>query len=91
MLFALTELQRLAYQLASKRSTKDVLRAHLMALQFAVNYSDIFKDTDKKRLVFGTPYHSVVCHFAESLRLMSLRSIVTEAAERMFHELRYDE
>ena len=39
--------------------------------------------------MFGAPYHCVTVHMPELYRIVSLRSIVTETSERIFHELRY--
>lgn len=90
MVRRLTELQRLAYQTAEKRMTKDVLRFHLQALLFSVVYTEIFRNPKRvsKRAMFGAPYHSIVCHMPQLLRIVSLRSIVTESSERIFSDLK---
>lgn len=62
-----------------------------MAYIFSLNYTRLFNDPVKhtERKMFGGPYHSVVKHMPEQYRMVSLRSTVAEAAERMFSELRY--
>ena len=90
MLLALTELQRLAYQLAADRCPRDTLHFYLQALVFAVQFSEVFANLDKGkyRSMYGAPYHCITVHMAEIYRMVSLRSIVTETSERIFHELR---
>ena len=91
MVRCLVELQRLAYQTQDERNSKDALRFHLSALVFATLYTEIFKQPKKKspRAMFGAPYHSIVCHMPKLYRIVSLRSIVTETSERIFHELKW--
>jgi hypothetical protein len=90
MVFALTELQRLAYQLESERCERDLLHFHLQSLVFAAHYTDCFQVLKHvtTRAMYGAPYHCVTVHMAELYRIVSLRSIVTEASERIFHQLR---
>ena len=90
MIRALTELQRLAYQTQEDRTCRDALRFHLNALVFSVLYTELFASPKNKslRAMFGAPYHSIVCHMPQLYRIISLRSIVTETSERIFHELK---
>ena len=91
MLISLTEIQRLAYQLEDQRCSRDLLHMTLMTLRFSTAYTSIFSGAKSStRRIFGTPYHSVVAHMPETYRLISLRSLVAEASERLFHELRYN-
>ena len=39
--------------------------------------------------MFGAPYHSIVCHMSKLFWIVSLRSIVTETSEHIFHELKF--
>lgn len=90
MVFALTELQRLAYQTAADRNPRDVLHFFLQSLIFSAVFSETFKSPKavSLRSLFGTPYHSISVHMAEMYRIVSLRSIVTETSERIFNQLR---
>ena len=90
MLHALTEIQRLAYQCDNLRSSKDLLRFYTSALTFVSIASNLFAAPKNMttRGFFGTPYHNIVLHMPDMYRYISLRSIVAETAERMFHELR---
>jgi hypothetical protein len=90
MLKSFTEIQRIAYQTAANRNRKDMLILHLRTFAFAVGYRHIFRKPKKVglRRVFGCPYHSIVKHFPETYRCISQRSLVAEAAERTFRELR---
>ena len=91
MIWSLTEIQRLAYQLDEERSLRSVLRFSLEALKFSVRYSEIFSQLkhNSPRNMFGAPYHAVTCHMPEMYRYVSLRSIVTEQNERIFHDLKW--
>ncbi len=90
MIHSLCEIQKLAYQLDSERCPRNVLRFHLKSLTFAASFSELFLEPNHNttRGSFGMPYHSVVSHMAELYRIVSLRSIVTETSERIFHTLR---
>lgn len=77
-------MQRLAYQRSEDRTSKDLLRFNLMALRFAITSSDIF--TNKN--IYGAPFHCITNHMSESYRLISLRSTVTEMAEKQFNDIR---
>lgn len=79
------EIQKLAYQRWESRTTKDILRLNLMALKFATNCQQVFKN----KTFYGAPFHCITTHMAECYRLVSLRSTVTEAAERQFNDIRY--
>lgn len=90
MVRSLCEIQRLAYQTADQRIAGGALKFHLQALIFSVTYTEIFKEpkANSVRAMFGAPYHSIVCHMPQLYRIVSLRSIVTETSERIFHELK---
>lgn len=90
MLRSLCEIQKLAYQLSSDSTKKDVLHFHAMAYVFATNYTQTFRSPERNsvRKMFGCPYHSVTKHMPNLFRIVSLRSVVAEAAERMFSALR---
>jgi hypothetical protein len=92
MVFYLTEIQRMAYQTASKRTSSDMLHYHVVTYQFGRLYSQIFANPEKLsvRKMFGAPFHCVVKHMPELYRCVSLRSIVAEASERVFHDIRHD-
>ena len=91
MLLSLVELQKLAYSLEEFRTEKSILRAHCQAYKFGSVYSEIFSHpaVKKPRTMFGMSFHSLTCHLAETLRIISCRSIVAEQAERHFNKLRY--
>ena len=86
----MNEIQRLAYQLEDKRCPRDVWKMHLKALQFAVNFKDLFNEpvNTSLRKMFGAPFHSLITHLPEQFRLGSTRSIIAEGAGRMFHTLK---
>lgn len=87
LVYSLTEIQRLAYLPAQQKSPKDILRMHLKALVFGCLHCQIFKKF-KSSSVFGAPFHCLVAHFPDTFRLVSLSSIVAEASEREFNQLR---
>ena len=93
MLRALCTIQSLAYQTADKRCPRDILRMYVATYRFSMRFSEIFKSPKNLsvRKMFGTPYHSLVKHFPELYRLVSLRSVVAEAAERLFTDFRFVE
>lgn len=90
MLYNLSEVQRLAYQQAEHRTLQNVLRLHIAAFLFGRHFCKVFAEPKKltRRRLFGCPFHSIVTHFAEFYRLVSLRSIMAETSERLFHEVR---
>ena len=61
MLLALTDLQRLAYQLSGKRSSRNILHFHLQALVFAANFTTIFQNLKSvnDRAMYGALYHCI--------------------------------
>ena len=67
-----------------------MLHFHLQALVFAALYFEIFASLKhvKGRAMFGASFHSITVHMAELYRIVSLRLIVTEAAEQIFHHMR---
>ena len=69
---------------------RDALCLHLRAYQFTVLLSATFKTLKKvsRGRLYGCPLHCVVKHMPEMYRCVSLRSIVAEAAERLFHQFR---
>lgn len=91
MLFYLCEIQRLAYQLSHGRSKQEILRFHVLTFQFGLLYQEIFSEPVEvsKRRLFGTPFHSVSKHMPQLYRCVSLRSVVAEASERLFGDMRF--
>ena len=90
MLYSLTEIQRLAYQLDRDRCSRDLLRFHMSALKFIAFATEIFTNLKSvsTRAFFGTSYHSIVLHMPETYRYISLKSLATDAAENMVTKLR---
>jgi hypothetical protein len=81
-----------AYQLDRQRTSKRILNFTLRTAKFVLDFSEVF---DKRALktvttrgMFGTPFHSVVCHMPMMYRYISLRSVNSEASERTFGKLR---
>ena len=90
LLLSLIELQKLAYAPASQRDHRSILRALNQSYLFGELLTSLAHDPKKatERSVFGMPFHCIVCHLAEQLRLISGRSLVAEHAERYFNKLR---
>ena len=61
-----------------------------MTLIFAAAYQEVFTEPIKntERKAFGGPFHAIATHFAPMYRLVSLRSVIAEAAERTFNTLK---
>ena len=91
MVRTLCTVQEVAYQPAAHRCPRDILRLYCATYRFAMAYSEVFQSPKKLSLrkMFGTPYHSLVKHFPDLYRLISLRSVVAEAAERLFTDFRF--
>ncbi|KAF6027618.1 hypothetical protein EB796_014070 [Bugula neritina] len=92
MLLALVELQQLAYADENKRTPKMILRAYNQSYVFATTYISLFcgnsSVSSSQRSLFGMPFHSIVVHLPEMLRLINGQSIVAEQAERHFNKIR---
>ena len=90
MVFSLVEIQELAYQCEEERCERNLLHFHLTALKFAANYHSLFKNicSEKKRKIFGAPFHSVVNHMPVMYGFISLLTVAAESEERMFNAIR---
>lgn len=90
MLTCLVEIQHMAYAPESARTERLILRAHTKCFIFGIHYIKLFKNPRKNspRSMFGMPFHTVVTHLPETLRLISGQSILAENAERHFNSFR---
>lgn len=91
-MYALCEIQELAYQRDCDRSQGNVLHFYLKCLEFSIGYTAIFSQLPESlspRKIFGAPYHAIVSHMPTMYRYISLKSIAAEAEERQFNTLRY--
>lgn len=90
LLLSLVELQRLAYSTEASRSPRSILRCYNQSFVFGVRCVELFNTprSCNVRSMFGMPFHCLVVHLAEMLRLVSGRSIIAEHAERHFNKLR---
>ena len=89
MLLSLIELQKLAYA-PLQRDHRSILRALNQSYLFGELLTSLAHDPKKasERSIFGMPFHCIVCHLAEQLRLISGISLVAEHAERYLNKLR---
>ena len=91
LLISLIELQKIAYSPASQRSQRTILRALNQSFVFGELLSELVgpkPESCGERSMYGMPFHCIVCHLGEQLRLISGRSLVAEHAERYFNKLR---
>ena len=88
LLLSLVELQKIAYAPQSQRSPRSILRCYNQSFIFATTCIELFGGSRAGKSMFGMPFHCMVTHLPELLRLVSARSIVAEHAERHFNKLR---
>lgn len=90
LLLPLIELQKIAYSTSAHRSPRTILRCYNQSFLFASRCIELFRETHQctHRSLFGMPFHCIVVHLPETLRLISARSIVADHAERHFNKLR---
>lgn len=90
LLASLIEIQKLAYSRESDRNPRTILRAYNQCFLFSLYYIELFSDpkANTKRAMFGMPFHALVSHLPETLRLVNGISIVAEQAERQFNAIR---
>jgi hypothetical protein len=77
------------YAYASKRSPRQVLRLHNLALKHSLAFKSVLTPpkTMSYRKMFGIYYHAIVDHAPFLYRLICLRSINAELFERFFDRI----
>ena len=87
-LYTLTELCRLAYLPAQKRTPRIVLRAYNITYRHIILCNQLFGKKPKITKFYGTYFHALTVHLAEVFRIIAPSSLYTESEERIFAIIR---
>lgn len=89
LLYTLTEISRLAYLPADKRTPKLILRCYNVTYKHAKICNQVFSKRPKRMPKFyGVYYHSLTTHLPEVFRIIAPSSLYTENEERIFSVIR---
>uniref|UniRef100_A0A7M5V8A4 Uncharacterized protein n=1 Tax=Clytia hemisphaerica TaxID=252671 RepID=A0A7M5V8A4_9CNID len=88
LLYTLTEISRLAYLPAQKRSPRFILRAYNITYKHTLLCKQIFGSRPSLNKFYGTYYHSLSVHLPEVFRIIAPSSLFSESEERLFSQIR---
>ena len=80
----------ICYSRENTRSPKQILRLYNQSFLFSIICCDIIGKPVKinSRKFYGSHFHTLTSHAPEAVRIIGIRSILTENEERSFRDLR---